>query len=78
MSSISISWTSIMSTGGPTVAIYAYMIVSFSTIMVGLAMAEICSTFPSAGSVYHWAGSEYFLNYTVLLILPRGGQGALC
>ena len=26
------------------------------TICIGCAMGEICSTFPSAGSVYHWAG----------------------
>ena len=35
---------------------WGWIIGSFFTILVGLAMGEICSSYPSAGSVYHWAG----------------------
>jgi amino acid transporter len=43
-------------TGGPAVMIWGWIIASVFTILVGLSMAEICSSYPSAGSVYHWAG----------------------
>ena len=36
--------------------VWGWIISSFFTIMIGLNMAEICSSYPSAGSVYHWAG----------------------
>jgi amino acid transporter len=34
-----------------------WIIGAFFTLMTGLTMAEICSTYPSAGSVYYWAGA---------------------
>lgn len=36
--------------------LWGWIIGSFFTIIVSLCMAEICSVYPSAGSVYHWAG----------------------
>lgn len=45
-----------LTTGGPVVMIWGWIIGSFFTIIVGLSLAEICSSYPSAGSVYHWAG----------------------
>ena len=36
--------------------VWGWIISSFFTILVGLSLAEICSSYPSAGSVYHWAG----------------------
>ena len=36
--------------------IWGWIIASVFTMFVGLSMAEICSSYPSAGSVYHWAG----------------------
>jgi len=36
--------------------VWGWLIGSFFTVMVGLSMGEICSSYPSAGSVYHWAG----------------------
>ncbi len=36
--------------------VWGWVIGSIFTILVGLSMAEICSTYPSAGSVYHWSG----------------------
>ena len=45
-----------LQTGGPVVMIWGWIIGSIFTGIVGLSMAEICSSYPSAGSVYHWAG----------------------
>eukprot|EP00455_Lapot_gusevi_P044400 TRINITY_DN553_c0_g2_i6.p1 TRINITY_DN553_c0_g2~~TRINITY_DN553_c0_g2_i6.p1 ORF type:complete len:382 (+),score=64.56 TRINITY_DN553_c0_g2_i6:133-1278(+) len=56
VSSISILFNYGLATGGPAVMVWGWVIASFFTMLVGAAMAEICSTFPSAGSVYHWAG----------------------
>ena len=36
--------------------IWGWIICSFFTILVGLSLGEICSSYPTAGSVYHWAG----------------------
>ena len=52
LSSISLSWPAMMGTGGPSVAIWAWIICAFFTVLAGASMAEICSTYPSAGSVY--------------------------
>lgn len=43
-------------TGGPVVIVWGWLMGTFFTIIVGLSMGEICSSYPSAGSVYHWAG----------------------
>ena len=45
-----------MMTGGPVVMVWGWVIGSLFSIIVGLSLAEICSSYPSAGSVYHWAG----------------------
>src|ERR1700761_7794212 len=36
--------------------VWGWIISSCFTMLIGLSMAEICSSYPSAGSVYHWAG----------------------
>ncbi len=46
-----------LTTGGPAVMVYGWIISSFFTMMIGLSMAEICSVYPAAGSVYYWAGA---------------------
>ena len=46
-----------LNTGGPAVMVYGWIVSSFFTIMIGLSMAEICSVYPAAGSVYYWAGA---------------------
>jgi len=57
LSSLSISFgTCVLSTGGPAILIWGWIVVGIFTQIVALAMGEICSTYPSAGSVYHWAG----------------------
>ena len=36
--------------------VFGFLICSFFTILTGLSIAEICSSYPSRGSVYHWTG----------------------
>lgn len=45
-----------LETGGPVIMVWGWIIGSIFSTIVGLSMAEICSSYPSAGSVYHWAG----------------------
>ena len=56
VSSISLMFNYGLITGGPVLMTWGWIIGSFFTILVGLSMAEICSSYPTAGSVYHWAG----------------------
>ncbi|TPX59596.1 hypothetical protein PhCBS80983_g02363 [Powellomyces hirtus] len=42
-------------TGGPVAIIWGWPVVSFFTLLVGLALAEICSSYPSSGALYYWA-----------------------
>ncbi|GAC1320008.1 MAG: amino acid permease [Chloroflexota bacterium] len=44
-----------MNTGGPVVMSIGWPLVGFFVIIVGLAMAEICSSFPTAGGLYYWS-----------------------
>jgi amino acid transporter len=44
-------------TGGPVVMLYGWLLVGLFTIITGAVMAEICSTYPVAGSVYYWSGA---------------------
>ncbi len=52
--SISLGFNFTLNTGGSGVAIWSWVIASIFTILIGLSLAEICSVYPSAGSVYHW------------------------
>lgn len=56
ISSISILFPFGLVTGGPVVMTWGWVVGSFFTMLIGLSMAEICSSYPTAGSVYHWAG----------------------
>lgn len=56
ISSISLLFGYGLNVGGPAVMIWGWIISSVFTIMVGSSLGEICSSYPSAGSVYHWAG----------------------
>ncbi|KAF5960813.1 hypothetical protein HYC85_002022 [Camellia sinensis] len=40
---------------GPATLVWGWVVVSFFTWFVGIAMAEICSSFPTTGSLYFWA-----------------------
>jgi amino acid permease (GABA permease) len=44
-----------MNTGGPALIVWGWPIVGVMTLMVGLAMAEVCSSYPTAGGLYYWA-----------------------
>ncbi len=52
-----------MYTGGPASAAYGWPIVGILVTFVALAMAEICSSYPTAGGLYYWAAK----------VAPRNG-----
>ena len=44
-----------MNTGGPVLITWGWPVVGLMTLFVGLSMAEVCSSFPTAGGLYYWA-----------------------
>ena len=44
-----------MGTGGPAIIVWGWPIVGVMTLLVGLSMAEVCSSFPTAGVLYYWS-----------------------
>lgn len=56
LSSFSTTFYLGLTSGGPAIMVYEWLLASLMTMLTGLALAEICSRYPSAGSVYHWAG----------------------
>src|SRR5437764_913276 len=44
-----------MNTGGPMAIVIGWPLVGIMVTIVGLAMAEICSSYPTAGGLYYWA-----------------------
>jgi amino acid permease (GABA permease) len=44
-----------MNTGGPVVMTIGWPVVGLFVILVGLAMAEVTSSYPTAGGLYYWA-----------------------
>ncbi|SDD70946.1 amino acid permease [Actinokineospora iranica] len=44
-----------MRTGGPVAMIWGWPLVGFFVVLVGLGMAEVCSSYPTAGGLYYWA-----------------------
>lgn len=52
---VSIMFAYGINTGGPSIMLATCAVVPFFTIFVALSLAEICSTYPTAGGVYHWA-----------------------
>jgi amino acid transporter len=63
---ISTSFSVMISTGGPSVTIWGWIIASFFTILISFAMGELSSTMPTAGSVYHWAAMLAPRRYSAL------------
>ena len=41
--------------GGPPTMLWGWLFVGLMTLIVGLAMAEVCSSYPTAGGLYYWA-----------------------
>src|SRR5579863_6351001 len=52
-----------MDEGGPAIIVWGWPIVGIMTLLVGLAMAEVCSSYPTAGGLYYWAAK----------VAPRNG-----
>jgi amino acid permease (GABA permease) len=44
-----------MNTGGPVLIVWGWPVVGLMTLFVGLSMAEVCSSFPTAGGLYYWS-----------------------
>ena len=44
-----------MTNGGPAVITIGWPVVGIMVLLVGLAMAEVCSSYPTAGGLYYWA-----------------------
>ena len=44
-----------MATGGPAAMIWGWPLVGIFVVLVGLGMAEVCSSYPTAGGLYYWA-----------------------
>src|SRR5690242_16892105 len=44
-----------MLTGGPVVIVWGWPFVGVMTLFVGLAVAEVCSSYPTAGGLYYWS-----------------------
>ena len=44
-----------MVTAGPRVITMGWIIVGFFALLVGMAMGEICSAYPTAGGLYYWS-----------------------
>ncbi len=44
-----------MDLGGPAVIVWGWLGVGIMTLFVGLAMAEVCSSYPTAGGLYYWS-----------------------
>src|SRR5947208_7815307 len=44
-----------MNTGGPIAINIGWPLVGIMVTLVGLAMAEVCSSFPTAGGLYYWS-----------------------
>ncbi len=41
--------------GGPRTLVWGWIVVSTLILFVGMAMAEICSAYPTSGALYYWA-----------------------
>src|SRR6202451_2934278 len=46
-----------MTDGGPVIITWGWPFVGIMTLFVGLSMAEVCSSFPTAGGLYLWAAN---------------------
>src|SRR5437588_12686839 len=44
-----------MNTGGPVIMNIGWPLVGIMVTLVGLAMAEVCSSYPTAGGLYYWS-----------------------
>ncbi len=54
--SIEVAFPACLSAGGPSVLLWGFVATFLCSTVISFSMAEICSAYPSAGSVYNWAG----------------------
>ena len=70
-----------MTDGGPVIITWGWPFVGVMTLFVGLSMAEVCSSFPTAGGLYYWSAKLAPRNpaawswFTGLVQLPGPGRG---
>lgn len=66
-----------LSAGGPATALATWVVTAVFSIVTTCALAEICSSFPNAGAMYHWTGQlvppswsplASFINGSLLLV----------
>jgi len=55
LAGISVLFSIGLQTGGPVVMVWGWVIGATMTLVVASCMAEICSRYPQAGSVYYWS-----------------------
>ncbi|CAN4121765.1 unnamed protein product [Withania somnifera] len=55
LTGISTLYNQALTFGGPVTIAYGWPIVGLMTLMVGLAMAEICSAYPTSAGLYYWS-----------------------
>lgn len=48
---------------GPATIVWGFLVVFAMSTVASFSMAEICSAYPSAGSVYHWSAQLVPLKY---------------
>ena len=53
--------------GGPVVVFWGFVVNFFVTMIISLSLCEICAAYPSAGSVYQWAGQMSPPKYSFLI-----------
>ena len=60
-----------MNTGGPALITWGWPFVGIMTLIVGLAMAEVCSSYPTAGGLYYWSAKLAKKNAAGLVVVHR-------
>jgi amino acid transporter len=70
--SICLNFKQSLQLGGPAEIVWAWVVGSVFCVISGLSMAEISSVYPSAGSVYHWAGQMAPLEFAPLASYVTG------
>lgn len=70
--SISLALSSSISLGGAAELVWSWLFCSVFTIISGLSLAEVCSVYPSAGSVYYWASKLAPPNYAPIACYITG------
>lgn len=55
MTGLTGTYVTLFSYGGPVTVVWTWVIVCSLNLLVGLALAEICSAYPTSGGVYYWA-----------------------